>query len=187
MCNSSQEGKDWTKRYVTKYVKDVQTPRFLDIGTGQGTYFNLLSKQFPDSHWTGVEAYKPYITSNKLEEKYHIMLNADARELYSMDRDLSELKYHVVFCGDVLEHMSKDAALALVKKLTTVCGILIIAIPIVKWPQHGDANPFQKHVKDDWSHQEVTESFSNIIDFYKGQKIGVYVVAGTRYTGDRQR
>jgi len=47
-------------------------------------------------------------------------------------------------------------------------------------------NPFQIHVKDDWSHQEVMESFSDVTAFFVGSAIGVYIVAGDRFTQGEQ-
>jgi len=186
MCNSSSEGKEWTKNYVHKYLRNVPNPKFLDIGTGQGTYFRMLNSGYPNAHWTGVEAYKPYIEKYRLMEQYHTMHNADATELYGKNINVSQLHYDVVFCGDVLEHMTKEKAVALVEKLTSCCGILIISIPIIKWPQHDDTNPFQIHVKDDWSHEEVLDSFHGVIDHSKGDSVGVYIVAGDRYTQKEQ-
>lgn len=182
MSNSSNEGKLWIKDKVQGYLHNVPNPQFLDIGTGQGTYYRLLNQFHPNAKWTGVEGYKPYIEGFKLREKYDVLHHADARELYGKNVDVSQLHYHVVFCGDVLEHMHKEEAIALVEKLTPVCGMLIISIPIIKWPQHDESNPFQIHVKDDWSHKEVMDSFNGITAFFVGSAIGVYIVAGDRYT-----
>lgn len=186
MCNSSSEGKAWTKNYLNRYLKNVPNPKFLDIGTGQGTYWRMLNSQYPNAHWTGVEAYKPYIEKYRLTEQYHTMHHADARDLYGKHVDVSQLQYHTIFCGDVLEHMTKEEAVALVKKLTSCTHLLIIAIPIIKWPQHDHTNIYQNHVKDDWTHQEVIETFTGIIDFYKGTSIGVYVIAGPHYNGEKE-
>jgi len=186
MSNSSNEGKQWTERYVKRYLKDIPTPKFLDIGTGRGTYYRLLNQHFPNAQWTGVEGYKPYIEGFKLKDKYDIMHHADARELYGNNVDVSQLHYDVVFCGDVLEHMTKEQAVALVEKLRLCCGVLIISIPIIRWPQHDDVNPFQEHVKDDWSHEEVLDSFRGVIQYDQGVSIGVYIVAGDRYTQKEQ-
>ena len=186
MCNSSSEGKQWTKEYVHRYLSENPHPKFLDIGTGQGTYYKMFHKRYPQAQWTGVEGYKPYIERYRLTEQYDILHHADARELYGKNIDVSQLHYDVVFCGDVLEHMTQDEAVALVKKLTSCCGILIISIPIVKWPQHDDINPFQIHVKDDWTHQEVLNSFQGVIQYNQGSSIGVYIVAGDRYTQKAQ-
>lgn len=191
MCNSSSEGKNWTKTYVNRYLSNVPNPKFLDIGTGKGTYWDLLAQSYPNSHWTGVEAYQQYIDTYKLNDKYDLIFNEDARKLYSQDKDLSQLSYNIVFCGDVLEHMTKDEALALTGKITTCCELVIVSIPIIHWPQHGgpghpDPNPYQEHVKDDWSHEEFMDTFNGhnspkVIDWYKGVSIGVYVLAGDHY------
>jgi hypothetical protein len=37
-----------------------------------------------------------------------------------------------------------------------------------------DGNPYEEHVKDDWSHNEVLSSFTNIIDDWQGEVVGAY-------------
>jgi hypothetical protein len=41
-------------------------------------------------------------------------------------------------------------------------------------------NPFEIHVKDNWTHQEVLVSFPNIIKFGTTKKIGVYWIEGQK-------
>jgi hypothetical protein len=53
---------------------------------------------------------------------------------------------------------------------------VVISIPIHHCPQGAwGGNPYEIHVKDDWTHQEVMESFPGIKQFLKKTKtIGVY-------------
>jgi hypothetical protein len=88
-------------------------------------------------------------------------------------------KYDVAFCGDVLEHMTKKEAVSLVSELLHCCCFVIISIPIVYFYQDAiEGNPYEKHIKVDWSHQEVMESFDNIVDYKKGNITGVYKLEG---------
>jgi hypothetical protein len=68
-----------------------------------------------------------------------------------------------VIAGDVLEHMTKEEALTVISNLLPRCKYFIISIPIIKWPQDAvNGNPFEIHVKDDWSDKEALESFPSI-------------------------
>lgn len=170
MCNSSTEGKDFTREYVIKQLVGIDRPKILDIGTGQGTYHTLLASHIPQAYWTGIEAYAPYIQRFNLRDKYNELYNIDARQFQP------DTQYDITFCGDVLEHMTKDEAVALVKTLTPHTSHLIISIPIRKWPQHADENPWQEHIKDDWTRQEVIETFPDIVIQHIGPSIGVFII-----------
>lgn len=180
MCNSSAEGKDWTKRYVQRFLQKTSYPhyRVLDVGAGRGTYEQLLRQTMPPSTtWVAVEAWGPYIENFKLKDKYDIVLQRDVRSIDLFPHD----HYDIAFCGDVLEHMTKEEAVALVDKLRSMCGAIIISIPIIHWPQHDEVNPFQIHVKDDWTHEEMVETFPEISACYVGQQIGVYAILHETY------
>jgi hypothetical protein len=172
MSESVEEGKDITRGWISENPTDVK--RVLDIGTGRGTYFNkfgVAGQPLHHAEWVGVEAYEPYIRTWGLTSKYHKLLNEDARTL-----DYSQLgHFEIAFAGDVLEHMTKEEAIKLVEELQKCCDKIYISIPIIHLPQHADANPFQEHVKDDWSHEEVMEAFP-VKRHWAGTIVGVYEV-----------
>jgi 2-polyprenyl-3-methyl-5-hydroxy-6-metoxy-1,4-benzoquinol methylase len=172
MSESVEEGKDITRGWVSESPLAVK--RVLDIGTGRGTYWNKFGQTgqvLGHAEWIGVEAYQPYIDAWQLTKKYNTILNEDARTL-----DYSKLgHFEIAFAGDVLEHMTKEEAIKLVEELKKCCDKLYISIPIIHLPQHADANPFQEHVKDDWSHEEVMESFP-VKRHWAGTIVGVYEV-----------
>lgn len=175
MGTSLSTGKDQILDWFKKNEHNVQS--IIDIGPGKGTYYNLLSNNNVCSNttWTGIEAWKNYIEQFKLEEKYNFIINQDVRTI-----DWNNLgKYSVAIAGDVLEHMSKEEAIVLVEKILDHCDTLIISIPIIHMPQDDvNGNPFEVHVKDDWSHTEVIETWHHYIKqhYRKGNKskIGVY-------------
>ena len=81
----------------------------------------------------------------------------------------------ICFAGDVIEHMKKEEALAMTNKLLDISDNLYLSIPIIYMPQGADeGHPYEVHVKPDWSHEEVMESFPHIKGFWGGPKIGVY-------------
>jgi hypothetical protein len=78
-----------------------------------------------------------------------------------------------------MEHMTKAEAVALVEQILDHCKTLIISIPIIHMPQDAvEGNPFEVHVKDDWSHDEVVSTWTQYIkqSYRKSSKskIGVY-------------
>jgi len=152
--------------------------RVLDIGAGSGTYPKLIKDEYntcKSAEWVGVEAWDTYITEFQLTELYDTVINMDARLI-----DWDSLgRFDVAIAGDVLEHMSKEEAVVLVDNLLNISKTLIISIPIVYMPQDEyEGNPFEIHVKPDWSHTEVIETWGdNITKWFvksKASKVGVY-------------
>jgi len=126
-----------------------------------------------ESKWTGVEVWSPYVEQFGLREKYDIILNQDVRKInYSAIGP-----FDVAVAGDVMEHMSKEDAIDVVKNILDISSYLFISIPIIHYPQgeaHG--NPYEAHVKDDWSHREMMETFPQIIKHNAGRRVGVYML-----------
>ena len=168
MGRSSFEGKSQIKEWLKDL--DIQHNKVLDIGAGAGTYPALYRDTLKDCKWVGVEIWEPYKEKYGSERHYDTLLIGDARVMQFN-------YYDVCFLGDVLEHMTKEEAVSLVNKLQESCTYIIISIPIVEYPQgalHG--NPYEAHVKPDWSHKEVVKTFSNIKEFWTGETIGVYLI-----------
>jgi hypothetical protein len=179
MPKSSRSGKQAIIDWITQ-LTDIKT--VLDVGAGKGTYKRLcdgfivykdiqpLSPIFTDAEWTAVEVWEPYIKEYELEYLYDKVINSDARLVQkSLDN------YDLAFAGDVLEHMTKDDAIRLVKTLSKKCKILIISIPLGYHPQgEHNSNPFEVHIKDDWTHQEFISTFPDIKKFSVDDDIGVY-------------
>lgn len=173
MPSSSPNGKKWIGQCLSRIRNRTQTTRILDIGAGQGTYVRRYRSTFPNSHWTAVEVWTDYIDRFKLGDLYDQVINQDARTLGP-----DQLAADLVFAGDVLEHMTQPEAVALVDQILAHSKALIISIPIVHMPQGAhEGNPFEAHVKDDWSDQEVLSAFSGIIDHAVDQEIGVYLLS----------
>ena len=71
--------------------------------------------------------------------------------------------------------MTKEESIAVVDNVLTYCKHVIISIPIVYMPQGAfENNPYEIHIKDDWSDEEVKSTFSYIKDSAAVSKIGVY-------------
>lgn len=178
MPSSSYQGKHWTVQSVLHVVKHDKSPgvlRLLDIGAGQGTYYDFLDHHFEKCFWTAVEAWAPYVDEFDLENKYDLVINEDVRDLKIEDFDL----YHIGFCGDVLEHMEKSEAKRLIRGMRRVCEYIYISLPVIEWPQDAvNGNPFEEHVAT-WSPEEIPDAFPDaVIDQYVDGAIGCYVLRG---------
>jgi tetratricopeptide (TPR) repeat protein len=165
---------------LSKQVPDVffSHQRVLDIGAGAGTYSDRYRNVLPKLVWEGVEIWEPYIEKFNLRSKYDVVHTMDARKIEEL-RTFMIKKYDIAFVGDVLEHMTKEEAIDLLLKLQMMCHTIIVSIPIIHYPQgEYEGNPYEAHVKDDWSHEEVVASFPGLVTFGVENEIGCYVYAG---------
>jgi predicted TPR repeat methyltransferase len=176
MSYSLKSGKAETLAWFQTNKASIKT--VVDIGPGSGTYIKLIredAKCCVDANWIGIEIWKPYIEEFELERRYNQVLNQDVRTV-----DWAALNPDVVIAGDVLEHMTKEDAVALVDRILQVAKTLIVSIPIRHMPQdeHTYPNPHEAHIKDDWSHEEVVDTWGHYIkeSYRKSQKskLGVY-------------
>jgi 2-polyprenyl-3-methyl-5-hydroxy-6-metoxy-1,4-benzoquinol methylase len=168
------------KLEIAQWFKEneITIHRVLDIGAGTGTYATLIKNEHricQQSEWVAIEAWQPYIEEFKLNDLYTTVVNLDVREI---DWNLLG-QFDITIAGDVLEHMTKNEAIELVEKILENSKVLIISIPIIYMPQDEvNGNPFEVHVKPDWSHDEVIETWPGYIThFYRKSpksKLAVY-------------
>jgi cyclopropane fatty-acyl-phospholipid synthase-like methyltransferase len=169
------------KKIIAKWIDKLQLPRerILDLGAGMGTYHILLTDKYTtalkDSHWIAVEVWEPYIEEFKLHEMYAEVYVEDIRIF-----DYSKVApVDLTFMGDVLEHMTKEEAQEVVAKVLEVSRYAAISIPVMHWKQDAlYGNPYEKHIKEDWSHTEVMNSFPHIIEGEDYDGVGVYLLEG---------
>lgn len=170
---SSTQGKSEFIHFIDK----IKPASLLDIGAGKGIYGTLARIAHEVAVIDAVEAWEPYITEYNLHDIYNNVYNVDVR-------DVEDFAYDVVVFGDVLEHMTKEEALAVWDRCSKEATHAIISIPIVHYPQgHLHGNPYEEHVKDDWTALEVINSFHSI---YKMEVFDVVGVFYARFDGDRE-
>jgi predicted TPR repeat methyltransferase len=176
MSYSLRSGKEQTLAWFVENQNQIQT--IVDIGPGSGTYIKLIKEEAQccvNARWIGIEIWAPYIEQFQLRDRYSEIVNADVRTV-----DWAQLNPDVVIAGDVLEHMTKPDAVALVDRILAVAKTLIVSIPIRHMPQdeHAYENPHEAHIKDDWSHDEVMETWGHYVkNSYRKSaksKLGVY-------------
>lgn len=156
------------KQWFIDIVKTLKIETMLDVGAGAGTYAEIFEENFPMVHREGIEAWSEYILKFDLYRKYAKLYNYDVRKH-------ENFKFDIVIFGDVLEHMPKEDAVALWEKVSKQAKYALIAIPIIDYPQDDvDNNPYMRHVKDDWTHEEVLETFKCIDKFKTDEEVGSY-------------
>ncbi|MEI6557411.1 MAG: class I SAM-dependent methyltransferase [Rhodospirillaceae bacterium] len=182
MAGSVVHGKVYTAEVLKPLFEAGLIRRVVDVGAGGGTYVKLLAPVAPGVYWIAVEAWTPYIADYALDRQYHEVINQDVREI-----EFAPSAPDLVLFGDILEHMTQEQALAVVGKALASAPYVMISIPIIDYPQHElEGNPFQRHVKEDWSHSEVCASFPDtVVTCLVHNSIGVYFL--TRQQQARQR
>jgi hypothetical protein len=76
--------------------------------------------------------------------------------------------------------MTRDEAKSVVERALSAAPYVMISIPVIRYPQGEiEGNPFEAHVKDDWDHSQVLQSFAGIAAFLVHDHIGVYFLAST--------
>jgi SAM-dependent methyltransferase len=171
---SSRVGKLETLKWFQDNEPSIT--RILDIGVGSGTYAKLLKNNnvCVNTEIIGIEAWKPYIEQFALDSLYTKIINQDVRAIAWKDLG----NFDVAIAGDVLEHVTKEEAIDIVEQVLDFSKTLIISIPVVHMPQDAyEGNPFEIHVKPDWSHEEVLATWPNYIknSYRKSRKAPVAV------------
>lgn len=164
MGTSHPESRPWS----IEKILGVYPQSILDIGAGSGTYADALRQRHYSGNIDAVEVWQPYIDEFQLNNKYRTVFNSDVRDIERFD-------YDIVIFGDILEHMSKEDACEVWDRVSRTADYALIAIPIIHYHQGAiNNNPYEEHVKDDWSHDEVMETFPYIVDSWVGNIVGAY-------------
>lgn len=169
---SSTDGKAWSVERMKHMANKFQIHTVVDVGVGAGTYTQYRSI-FPGSRWIGLEAWEPYVQQYDLINKYDQLIMGDVRE-----QDWQQLPSDLVIMGDVLEHMTKEEAVALVNQSLASGKLALVSLPVVYYPQDAwEGNEYERHIKPDWSYEEFSETFGDlIIEGHRDGEIGVFVL-----------
>jgi len=157
-----------TKPWIIEKIINSPIETVLDVGAGIGNYSDLLSAAGWSGKITALEVWEPYIEKYNLKEKYELVINLDVR-------NNTDYRYDLVIFGDILEHMTKEDAIKVWKSAGEQAKYAVIAIPTTHYPQgHLEHNPYEEHIKDDWTVEEVLNTFSNITDHWNGEVTGAF-------------
>jgi SAM-dependent methyltransferase len=144
----------------------------VDVGAGGGGWRLFLGPHLPNSRWTAVEIWEPYVDRFMLRSHYQEVIVADVRDL-----DPFPAADLVIF-GDVLEHMPAGDAVTVWDRARAAAGHLVIGIPVRPYPQgESQGNPWEAHVED-WSDYSVRKVFPGIVAGTCGPDTGAYLAVG---------
>ena len=165
MGNSHPETKPW----IIAKILQSGARSVLDVGAGAGNWVDALRAHGYTGTIDAVEVWEPYVREFRLDRRYDQVFMEDIRTWVPPGA------YDVVIFGDVLEHMSEHDAQALWGQWQGWAKHAAIAIPIVHYHQGALAgNPYEVHVKDDWTNKEVLATFPGITESQPFTVTGAY-------------
>ena len=137
----------------------------LDVGACDGKWGKLLNDYLK---MDAVEIYEPNIRKHQLWNIYGIVFNYDVRE---MEYD----NYDLIIFGDVLEHMSVEDAQKVIAYAEPRCRDFLIAVPY-QWTNRSHyGNPWEVHIQDDLTPENVLERYKNIQPLFIYDRYGYYI------------
>lgn len=165
MARSYEYFKDEIAEYLKKGFK--KSARILDVGCGEGTYYNLLGKYFPNIE--GVEVFKPNIENYQLESKYKKVYCIDIKDF------IYPHKYDIVIFGDIIEHLEAEEADKVLRYALNRCKEMVVALPYCYKQGEVDGNIYEIHKQDDLTPSLVLERYPYLELLYGNSKYGYYI------------
>jgi hypothetical protein len=160
-----------SRQVVRDYVESLSPmPRsVVDVGAGEGTYFDLLHSVLPGAHFSAIEIWAPYVEQYGLEAKYHEVLVGDLGHV-----DLGKWAPDLVIFGDVLEHLPFAQATA--KWIEAGAAKHRIAVVPLGWYPQGsiNGNPHETHLAM-YTADSFLENFPGSSLLWSGDVVGVFV------------
>ena len=151
---------DWIRQNITA------SGSCLDVGACDGVWGRHLRDHF--ATLDAVEAFEPNVERHKLKELYNYVYAEDVRGLEYGDYDL------VIF-GDVLEHMSTEEARGVLDYAEERANTIIVAVPFRYHQGAIYGNPYEVHVQDDLTRENVKERYPELQELVMFPNYGYYV------------
>jgi len=139
--------------------------RCLDVGACNGKWAKLLNDYLK---MDGIEIYKPYIEKYKPQNLYENFYLGDIREFKYGN------KYDLIIFGDVLEHMSVEDAQKVLEYAWDRCQDLIVAVPYMFEQGEKNGNPYEVHIQNDLTWQNVIERYPKLHPLFLTPEYGYY-------------
>ena len=156
------------KPEITGYLKRKfnRNAKVLDVGAGEGTYYNYLHDYFTNIE--AVEVFKPNIDNFELEKKYSKVYNIDIK-------DFKYDFYDIIIFGDIIEHLDVNEAKKVLKYAYNRCNEMIVAVPYLNPQGIEEDNVYEIHKQDDLTDELVKERYPYLKNIYKDQNYGYYI------------
>ena len=136
----------------------------LDVGACDGKWGLLLNDYLI---MDGVEIYKPNIEKHMLWNIYRKVFDCDIK-------DLTYNQYDLIIFGDVLEHMSVEDAQKVLEYAWPRCRDLIVAVPYQWINRSHYGNPWEVHIQDDLTPENVLERYPKLKPLFIYERYGYY-------------
>lgn len=150
---------------IDKYGSDSKV---LDVGAGEGTYYNLLKDYFKDID--AVEVYKPNIERYRLKDKYRNVYNVDIKDFKYGEKD-----YDIIIFGDVIEHLEIDEAQEVLKYAYDRCKEMVVAVPYCYEQGIEEGNIYEIHKQADLTPENVLERYPMLKLLFRNDEYGYYI------------
>lgn len=156
------------KEEITDYLKSKfdKEATILDIGAGEGTYWNYLSDYF--TNISAVEVFKPNIDNYKLEEKYKMVYNENIK-------DFRYGYYDIIIFGDVIEHLSVEDAQQVLEYTHERCKEMIVAVPYLNPQGIEEDNIYEIHIQNDLTDELMKQRYPFLKNVFKNDFYGYYI------------
>lgn len=159
MPYSEREKFEWSINKIADNLQENRLTTIIDVGVGAGLWEEYLKPYRDRIFLWGIEVWTPYLQEFNLLQRYDLMCCMDARQINNWAAD-------IVIFGDILEHMPLEDAVALWDRAGTQSQHRLLAIPTVYYPQgHIHDNPYEAHVTENWTHEDVLNTFKGITDY----------------------
>lgn len=115
------------------YIKlqNLEHPRILDIGCGNGWYCTSLREFFPNMHYCGLDINDKDDVKDVFDDFYLVDLNSD-KELQELTLNNSD--FDIIICSEVLEHLfNPEYIYTFIADNLKENGIAIVTTPNLDW------------------------------------------------------
>ena len=164
-------------RYFKEEVGEYLKKRYgieesvLDVGAGEGTYYELLKDHFKNMEC--VEVFMPNIERYGLEDKY--------KRVYCTNiKDFKYEYYDLVIFGDVLEHLEVEEAQEVLKYAIEHSRGVLVAVPYMYVQGAICGNKYEEHKQDDLTKENVLERYPSLELLIGNEEYGYYVKKGEK-------
>lgn len=156
------------KEEIANYLIDTfpEDATILDVGAGEGTYYNYLKDNF--NNIEAVEVFEPNIVKFELESKYKKVHNVDIK-------DFEYDYYDIIIFGDVIEHLEVEEAKKVLEYAKDRCKEMIIAIPYMNKQGIVEDNIYEVHKQDDLTDEIMKERYPYLKNVFKTIFYGYYI------------
>ena len=156
------------KKSIKKYLENKfdENATILDVGAGEGTYYNYLGDYF--KNMDAVEVFEPNIDKYDLKSKYNKVYNIDIK-------DFTYDYYDIIIFGDVLEHLETNDAQEILKYSYYRCKEMIVAVPYEMPQGIAEDNVYEIHKQDDLTPENMLDRYPMLKLLHKNTKYGYYV------------